>query len=132
MPYHAIESYTGPQDTIGNHTGLYRTTWSHRRPNSSYGTICFYGTIKDHRGQSGTIGNYRGPDRTIWGHKAPYLSILHHIGLYGCIIGRTEKTKISKLTKFRVKFHVSIHRYGVHGLKKVIFVHFGLRSGFWR
>ena len=45
------------------------------------------------------------------------------------LVGRTEKTKISKLTKFRVKFHVSIHRYGAHGLKKVIFVHFGLRSG---
>ena len=49
-----------------------------------------------------------------------------------CSIGRTEKTKISKLTQFRVKFHVSIHRNGVHGLKKVIFVHFGLRSGLWR
>ena len=45
-----------------------------------------------------------------------------------CPVGRTEKTKISKSTKFRVKFHVSIHRYGAPGLKKVIFVHFGLRS----
>ena len=44
-------------------------------------------------------------------------------------VGRTEKTKISKLTKFRVKFNVSIHRYGAPGLKKVIFVHFGLQSG---
>ena len=42
--------------------------------------------------------------------------------------GRTEKNKISKWIKFREKFHVSIHRYKVHGLKKVIFVHFGLRS----
>ena len=50
--------------------------------------------------------------------------IMYIVGI-NCTLGRTEKTKILKLTKFRVKFHVSIHRYGVHGLKKVILVNFG-------
>ena len=56
----------------------------------------------------------------------------HHVPPPALIVGRTEKNKISKSTKFRVKFHVSIHRYGVHGLKKVIFVHFGLQFGLRR
>ena len=36
----------------------------------------------------------------------------------------SEKNKISESTKFRVKFHVSIPRYGVHGLKKSKFCPF--------
>ena len=35
----------------------------------------------------------------------------------------------SKSTEFWVKFYASIHWYGVYGLKNVVFVHFGLRSG---
>ena len=52
-------------------------------------------------------------NRAILHHMGPYMIKQDHTGVLGC----TEENKISKSTKFLVKFNVFIHSYGLTALK---------------